>query len=205
MKRVFALSILIFCLSACDKPANTASNTAEASSQCGKDTDCKGDRICEDGQCKSPVAPAGLAARPTPSANLTPAAPSVTYQPVLISGDQAGPFTVGSEAINYQSRAGVMNILEQVLEDPELSTYVVVEKAYAFGPDRYVLIISTGEGGRACPATTYAVSFSTTTESVEGSATVDGCSEAVDSLAQDNKLTIKKDGVATEIFNGIVR
>lgn len=205
MKRVFAFSILALCLSACDKPVEKISHPAQAPLQCGKDTDCKGDRICENGQCTSPTTSTGLVTKPAPSASLAPAAPSVTYQSVLISGDQVGPFTTGADAINYQSRAGVMNILEQVLEEPEFSTYVTVEKAYAFGPDRYVLVISTGEGGRACPATTYAVSFSTATESVDGSVTVDGCSEAVDSLAQNNKLTIKKDGKATEIFNGIVR
>lgn len=205
MKRVFALSLLALCLSACDKPAQTTSQPAQTLAQCGKDTDCKGDRVCEQGQCTSPIPSAAVTARPAPAVNLTPAAPSVAYQPVLISGDQVGPFTTSSEAINYQSRAGVMNILEHVLEEPEYSTYVTVEKAYAFGPDRYVLIISTGEGGRACPATTYALSFSTATESVDGSVTVDGCSEAVDSLAQNNKLTIKKDGAATEVINGIVR
>lgn len=98
-----------------------------------------------------------------------------------------------------------MNIMEQVVEDPEFTTYVVIEKAYAFGPTKYVLIISTGESGMSCPATTYAVSFDTASESVDGKTTIDGCSESVDSLADGNKLIIKKEGEPTEIFNGIVR
>jgi hypothetical protein len=54
----------------------TASVTARA--QCSKDVDCKGDRVCETGQCVSPPPPAPAAApqaAPAPS----PAAPAVTY------------------------------------------------------------------------------------------------------------------------------
>ncbi|PJK10126.1 hypothetical protein CO608_05395 [Lysobacteraceae bacterium NML08-0793] len=59
---------------ACGKEAgtNTAQNASApskpaASLHCGKDTDCKGDRICEDGKCVSPTAgsaPALPAAEP---------------------------------------------------------------------------------------------------------------------------------------------
>ncbi|MEG0634702.1 MAG: hypothetical protein RR517_19385 [Pseudomonas sp.] len=203
MKRIFAVSLLALALSACDKPAETTSQAAPA--QCAKDTDCKGDRICESGQCTSPNAQASLAAKPAPAVNLAPAAPTIAYQAVLISGDEVGPFTISGTEINYQSRAGVMNIMEQVIDEPEYATYVGVEKAYAFGPNKFVLVISTGEGGRACPATTYAVSFDTQSESIDGKTSVDGCSEAVDSLADGNKLIVKKEGATTEIYNGLVQ
>lgn len=205
MKRIFAFSLLALSLTACDKPAENTSPSNQASAQCAKDTDCKGDRICESGQCISPNAQASLTTKPEPAVNLAPPAPSIAYQAILISGEEVGPFTLNGTEINYQSRAGVMNIMEQVLDEPEYATYVAVEKAYAFGPTNYVLIISTGEGGNACPATTYAVSFNTQTESVDGKATIDGCSEAVDSLADGNKLIIKKEGATTEVYNGLVK
>lgn len=51
-----------------------------------------------------------------------------------------------------------MNILEHVVEYPDGTGYVNVEKAYSFG-SKYLLIVSTGENGNSCPATTYAIAF----------------------------------------------
>lgn len=205
MKRIFALSLLILSLTACDKPAESTGQTNQGATQCAKDTDCKGERICESGQCVNPNTQASLATNPKPPVNLVPPAPSITYQPILVSGSEIGPFSISGHEINYQSRAGVMNIMEQVIDEPEYATYVAIEKAYAFGPNKFVLIISTGEGGNSCPATTYAVSFDTKTESVDGKTSIDGCSETVDSLADGNKLIIKKDGASTEVYNGLVK
>ncbi|MBU6957221.1 hypothetical protein KRR23_05655 [Pseudomonas sp. CVAP len=205
MKRIFALSLLTLSLTACDKPAENTSQTNQVSAQCSKDTDCKGDRICESGQCTSPNTQTSLTANPKPPVNLTPPAPSIAYQPILILGEKIGPFTISGHEINYQSRAGVMDIMGQVIDEPEYATYVGIEKAYAFGPNKFVLVISTGEGGNCCPATTYAVSFDTQTESVDGKTSIDGCSETVDSLADGNKLIIKKEGASTEVYNGLVK
>lgn len=84
---------------------------------------------------------------------VAPTAPAIAYSPELISDDAAGPFTVErmdlGTALNYQSRAGVLNLMESVVEDPESTGYVKIEKAYSFGPNKYVLVISTGE--RAIP------------------------------------------------------
>lgn len=205
MKRIFALSLLMFSLTACDKPAESTGQTNQGAAQCAKDTDCKGERICESGQCVNPNTQASLATNPKSPVNLVPPAPSITYQPILVSGSEIGPFSISGHEINYQSRAGVMNIMEQVIDEPEYATYVAIEKAYEFGPNKFVLIISTGEGGNSCPATTYAVSFDTKTESVDGKTSIDGCSETVDSLADGNKLIIKKDGASTEVYNGLVK
>lgn len=46
--------------------------SAVASAQCTKDTDCKGDRVCEAGKCTSPVLPP---APPAPPGTETPATP----------------------------------------------------------------------------------------------------------------------------------
>ncbi len=97
-----------------------------------------------------------------------------------------------------------MNLLESVVEYADSTGYVTIEKAYAFGPNKYVLIVSTGENGMSCPATTYVLSFDTQSEHVDGKASIDGCSEEVESFAEGNKLSIKKEGETTVVFNGKV-
>lgn len=138
-----------------------------------------------------------------------PAAPSMSYGKVIVSDDTVeNVFTVESlefgNALNYQSRAGVTNVLESVVENPDGTGYVKIEKAYTFG-ETYVIIISTGENGASCPATTYAFAFDTKTESVTGTREIDGCSEIVESLSDGNKLVVKKDAGSATFYNGEVK
>jgi len=200
LKQLTIIALLTLALTACDKPKEETTQVTQAAAQCAKDTDCKGERICEAGQCVNPTPQSPLATRPEPIA---------VAEAILVSGKEAGPFTVtpidGGNAINYQSRAGVMNLLESVLEYPDGTGYVVIEKAYGFGPNKYVLIVSTAESGNSCPATTYVLSFDTKTEYVDGKASIDGCSEEVESFADGNKLSIKKDGETTVVYNGAVK
>lgn len=70
-----SLLALVLGGAACKGPAptesadSTAGVTAIELQQCGKDTDCKGDRICDAGQC---VAPGANTATPTPTAKADP-------------------------------------------------------------------------------------------------------------------------------------
>ena len=69
--------LLFVALAACEGPR---AGPVEAAG-CGKDTDCKGDRICENARCTAPAAPAATAAN-VPAATAsppagTPAAPSL--------------------------------------------------------------------------------------------------------------------------------
>lgn len=134
-------------------------------------------------------------------------APSVQYKSVVVSETGIGDaFTfsrreLGGEAINYQSRAGVMNVMEAVVDDLDATGYVSVEKAYVFG-EKYLVVVSTGEGGNSCPATTYAFTFDTKSEYLSGKVEIDGCSEEVEALAEGNKLTIKKEGKPSIFYNG---
>jgi hypothetical protein len=66
--------------------ALTALFTGEAAAQCTKDTDCKGDRICQDGSCVA-VAPAPA---PVPPPAPPPAPPPVPAQPAP-PPEPAGP------------------------------------------------------------------------------------------------------------------
>ena len=66
MKLVYALSLAALALVGCDKkPEPVATGQAGAAAQCFKDTDCKGDRICETGKCVSPVSYTHLRAHET--------------------------------------------------------------------------------------------------------------------------------------------
>ena len=205
MKKIALVALFALIIIGCDKPKEETAQATQSPAMCAKDIDCKGDRICESGQCISPVTQPLVAATQEP---IQPAAPSVAYEALLISGEEAGPFTVtpidGGNAIYYPSRAGILNVLESVVEYADGTGYVVIEKAYAFGPTKYVLVVSTGENGMSCPATTYVFSFDTQSEYVDGKASIDGCSEIVEAFADGNKLSIKKEGETTVVFNGKV-
>lgn len=138
-----------------------------------------------------------------------PPAPTISYEQLITSGDAVDdvfvvqPLGIGN-AINYQSRAGILNVLESVVEYPDATGYVSIDKAYKFG-EKYLLVISTGENGASCAATTYAFSFDAKSESVTGKASIDGCSENVESLSDGNKLVVKKDGAPSSFYNGDVK
>lgn len=155
------------------------------------------------GCSKPPEEPAQSQAQATP---IPPAAPTMSYEPLIVTDDSAADLfhvsalDIGS-AINFQSRGGMINVLESVAQSPDATGYVKIEKAYRFG-EKYVLVVSTGENGKSCPATTYAFAFDTKTESVTGKTEIDGCSESVESLSDGNKLTVKKDGAASTFYNG---
>jgi hypothetical protein len=69
--------LFVVALAACEGPRGAPGETAG----CGKDTDCKGDRICENARCTAPVAPASTAAN-VPAA-MTTAATDVPAVPAL--------------------------------------------------------------------------------------------------------------------------
>lgn len=62
-------------LMACLVGASIGFYTLRAEAQCTKDTDCKGDRVCDAGQCLAPVPPAGEESAQAPAAADEPASP----------------------------------------------------------------------------------------------------------------------------------
>lgn len=212
MKYLAAFSLLAFFLVGCDaSPENTA-QVNQSLGQCGKDIDCKGDRICETGQCISPssqperLEPLG---QPVQIVDVAPSAPSISYEALLTTSDSGGPFSIEridmGTALTYQSRAGVINLMEYIVDDPEATGYVSIEQVYSFGPNNYVLVVSTGELGRSCAANTYAFSFDSKREYVDGKTVIDGCSETVETFAEGNKLSLRKEGETTVVYNGVVK
>ncbi len=63
-----AVTLFVVVLAGCDQPQQAAAG-------CGKDTDCKGDRVCETGRCVSPPSPAAIVAD-VPAAALATAPPA---------------------------------------------------------------------------------------------------------------------------------
>ncbi|ROZ81571.1 hypothetical protein EF096_17410 [Pseudomonas neustonica] len=212
MKSLAVVSLLACSLVGCDAAPENTTQITQPLGQCTKDTDCKGNRICETGQCTNPspepqrLEPLG---NPVQIVDLAPAAPSISYEALLTTSDSGGPFSIEhmdmGTALTYQSRAGVMNLMEYVVDDPESTGYVSIEKVYSFGPNNYVLVVSTGEMGRSCEANTYAFSFDSKQEYVDGKTNIDGCSETVETFAEGNKLSIRKDGETTIVYNGVVK
>lgn len=213
MKFLYALSLIAVALVGCDKQPEKppVSQASAPAAQCYKDTDCKGDRVCDSGKCTSPQASAAVPAKPESiiKAAPAPAAPPMAYQALPVTEEGVGNVfsfansDMGGKEINYVSRAGVVNVMEFVVDDVSLTGYVQVERAYSFG-GKYLLVVSTGESGNSCPATTYAFTYDSASESVTGKTEIDGCSETVQALAEGNKLTVKKDGKASVFYNGNV-
>ncbi|KKA07539.1 lipoprotein [Pseudomonas ogarae] len=206
MKRLFACILLTLAVVGYTKADQS---TFEETNQCSEDIDCQGDFICKNGLCDSPQLQRSPVAKSTAKTQAAPpASPGVAYQPLPVSAERAGPFTTQTEAmataLNYQSRAGVMNVMESIVEQAEYTGYVTIEKAYTFGPSKYVVVVSTGEGGNACPASTYVFSFDTQAERVDGKREVEGCSELVETMTEGNKLMVKKESSATVVYNGVV-
>lgn len=172
--------------------------------------EAKDDKALNQPEVKKAVAPVTTAKQTEP-----PPAPTMSYEVVPVTdtgvgyGNEIFSFADRGEnlmgnAINYQSRAGIVNVMEQVVDDVDATGYVAVERAYKFG-DKYVLVVSTGESGNSCPATTYAFTYDTKSENVTGKKTIDGCSESVETFAENNKLNIKKEGKVTVIYNGEIQ
>lgn len=136
----------------------------------------------------------------------------MSYEALYVSEGGIGfdnIFQTGTrQVINYQTRVGRDNILEQVYTykdfDVSLIGYLKVERAYKFG-DKYVIVYSTGEDGNSCPASTFSLVYDANTESVNGVASIDGCSEIVQSFSEGNKLSVKKEGETTVVYNGEIK
>jgi len=95
---VAAPFVFIVALAACESPRGTRNEIAG----CGKDTDCKGDRVCEDARCVAPsspaTAPANIPAVATsPATDPRTAAPSLRKLRLNTEPDSARVFEEGVE------------------------------------------------------------------------------------------------------------
>jgi hypothetical protein len=152
------------------------------------------------------VAGPGQLGRPRSQAATPDNSSTIIYQPTVSTDEEVdGKFKVErlefGNAFNYYYQGGVINLLSFVVADAELTGYVKIEKAYNFAGG-YMLILSTGENGASCPATTYVVSFDPNILKVTGAKQLEGCSEFVETMADGNKLIVKKDEVTSIFLNG---
>jgi len=91
MKLLFASCCFLIFITGCSPtPQPPVQSTPTVVLQCGKDTDCKGDRICQNGQCANPDTTEVLPKKPGVLANISP--PKVAIQdpdpiPVCKAGD----------------------------------------------------------------------------------------------------------------------
>ncbi|MFC4621049.1 zinc ribbon domain-containing protein [Comamonas nitrativorans] len=125
------------------------------------------------------------------------------YEPLFLSENETGQlFQISSYPKNiiYKNT----NLLDYLFEDTDMIGYLGFEKIYQFGKN-YIFIISTGENGKICPATTYAFQVDTAADSISDKHKIDGCSENVETFSEGNKLMVKKEGDASIFYNGEVR
>lgn len=90
MARLSIISGIALLLAACSDPVPPQQQQAIAPSlaQCGKDTDCKGDRICDAGQCVAPAQSSIEAKAPAQQASQSAESkPSADPVPVCKAGD----------------------------------------------------------------------------------------------------------------------
>ena len=130
MKRhVFTALAIVIC-AACSKQAEPIGQAAQVAmptqvQQCGKDTDCKGDRICDSGQCVNPsstqVSPAGqVAPAEQITATPTPVAATQGGAPPKFKEYPAGPLYTGPAAklaLNNDLAKNFRTRLSEVLSD----------------------------------------------------------------------------------------
>lgn len=113
-------------------------------------------------------------------------------------GTSDGFFSFDDNAVAYIAPHGYQNVLEFVLNDVEAAGYVNVEAIYRYA-ERYVLVVSTGENGMSCPATTYLFTLNTRSNDVDQKAEVAGCSEDVVVQANDTTLVAQKESEAKTV------
>ncbi|MGY3264589.1 hypothetical protein [Lysobacter sp. HA35] len=123
MKTFYSL-LALATLAACSpqQPAPSADNPLARApmAQCAKDTDCKGDRICEGGACRTPAAPTPEPAEATPAASVEaakPGDPSATPKfkdyPVAVYSGPAGKLDLSDEtARTFKTR------LREAMQEP---------------------------------------------------------------------------------------
>ncbi len=146
-----ALGVSLF-LTGCQKEASTPDTglPTPSTAQCAKDTDCKGDRICEQGVCTAPAATAVL---DTPAETPKPAPAAVPFD---IQGDtielkNGNELKIFGDWGERELRYGP----EIVVED---ATSLSFKKGFNVG-DKQVILLETSSGGRACPATYFFIEF----------------------------------------------
>lgn len=145
------------------------------------------------------------ASTPTPAPSPTPSAALASdgkYEPLYISENHIGDVFNISRYEKYMIYNNV-NLLDYLFEDTDYIGYLEFEKAYQF-KDNYVFIISTGENGSSCPATTYAFQLNTEASKISDKHEIEGCSEHVETYSENNALTVKKEGRPSIFYNGIV-
>ena len=142
--KIFSLLMLAVLLTACDSSERPQTTTVLAKIlQCGKDTDCKGDRICDSGICKNP--PPALSTSPqepvvTRSSSQTINEPASAkaddeLQETLISALRQKPGTSermgsSSDAIMGYANAGYINKHADLRAD--YSDYRILKKPASF-------------------------------------------------------------------------
>ena len=194
--RILALFVLSAVLTACSDEAPQTTTGQTQVLQCGKDTDCKGDRICDAGVCKNPnvqasVVPQDNAATASIGHASMPPAPDnadTELQAALIAALRQKPGTderIGSsgDAILAYANAGYVAKKPDFRED--YSDYRVLKKPTLFMGHTLVAIeeeyFQEYVGCCVSPGMAVTVRVSPNGEDLDAFASRNGCSVSRDS------------------------
>ena len=194
--RIFSLLVLAAALTACNSSEVPQATTAQAQIlQCAKDTDCKGDRICDAGICKNPTPQLSVSAQtdvvttpPSQTASQTaPGNAGENLQDALIAALRQKPGTserIGSpaDAIMGYANAGYVN--KQPDSRADYSDYRILKKPAQFMGHMLVAIeeeyMQEYVGCCVSPGMAVTVRVSQTGDDLDTFASKNGCSVSND-------------------------
>lgn len=145
-----AIALLIGCGSGRTDPAPPVST-----GHCMKDIDCKGDRICDQGACKTPVEPVVSIPRDVMTndngASRSPASPKVSS---LEIHDRRVALDAGLLEVVGEMREQELHFASHAIR-PQAFLYDLVQ-GFDLG-NRQIVLVAEYSGGTACPATYFFV------------------------------------------------
>lgn len=164
MQRYILTALTIIICAACSKAVEPIHQAAQVASptqmqQCGKDTDCKGDRICHSGQCVNPngvqTSTAGQVA-PAEQNTATPVATTQDSAPLKFKDYPAGPLYTGPAAklvLNNDLAKDYRTRLREVLSDEPVFAGEYVSASWGCGTSCGITAFVSKRTGKALEET----------------------------------------------------
>lgn len=163
--------------------------------QCSKDTDCKGDRICDKGVCANPVTAGGVVDSPISTPNdVTPAAIEPAAPSSFSVQGTATYLNKGALEIFGENGSGevVVKFAGKLIRDN--GDYAVSQISGFNIGDHQMILLSAYSGGTACPVTYFIVDVDAT-GNAKTTQDFGSCSDADPTVRLDgDKITVTMQG-----------
>ena len=143
MRIIKLLAVSVLALAGCKAPSEPASSASTevvpSSAQCMKDTDCKGDRICEKGVCMAPSAAVATSAPVEAPAVVEPAVDPSLEKGMLLAmtlkpGDSGERMSESGTPLQAYGKAGILKMKPDRRED-YVDYYRLIKPAELLGQE----------------------------------------------------------------------